>query len=183
MTPGFAVFPTPIGSCAIAWSAKGICGFALPERDEHATRAAMMRRFPAIRPCEPPPAVADAISRAQALLEGAATRFDACTLDLDEVSDFNRAVYAVILEVPPGETITYGDIATRLGDPGAARAVGKALGENPIPLIVPCHRVLAAGGRAGGFSAPGGLSTKRKLLAIESRHAPGPPDLFSARAG
>jgi methylated-DNA-[protein]-cysteine S-methyltransferase len=183
MTPGLAVFPTAIGPCAIAWSGKGICGFALPGRDTAATETALRRRFPALGRAEPPPVVADAITRAQALLEGGATRFDACPLDLDGVSDFNRAVYAVILGVPPGETITYGEIATRIGDPGAARAVGKALGENPIPLIVPCHRVLAAGGRAGGFSAPGGLSTKRKLLAIESRHAPGPPDLFSAMRG
>jgi methylated-DNA-[protein]-cysteine S-methyltransferase len=179
MNPGLAVFPTAIGACAIAWSAKGVCGFALPGRDEAATEAALRRRFPAFRRSEPPPVVADAIRGSQALLQGAATRFDGCPLDLDGVSDFNRAVYATILEVPPGQTITYGEIAARLGDPGAARAVGKALGENPIPLIVPCHRVLAAGGKAGGFSAPGGLSTKRKILAIESRHAPGPPDLFN----
>jgi methylated-DNA-[protein]-cysteine S-methyltransferase len=124
--------------------------------------------------------VQEAIARAKALLAGEAVRFDDLPLDLDAVGPFDRAVYAVISELPPGQTMTYGEIASRLGGPGAARAVGRALGENPIPLIVPCHRVLAAGGRAGGFSAPGGLATKRKLLAIESRHAPGPPDLFSA---
>ena len=88
------------------------------------------------------------------------------------MSEFDTAVYRVARDIPPGETLTYGEIAERLDDPGAARAVGQALGANPIPIIIPCHRVLAAGGRAGGFSAPGGVATKLELLEIERRRTP-----------
>ena len=88
------------------------------------------------------------------------------------MSEFDSAVYRVARTIPPGETLTYGEIARRLDEPGAARAVGQALGANPIPVIIPCHRVLAAGDRAGGFSAPGGVITKLKLLEIERRNVP-----------
>jgi methylated-DNA-[protein]-cysteine S-methyltransferase len=88
-------------------------------------------------------------------------------LDMDSLPQFHQRVYEIARSIPPGATLTYGEIATRLGDPGSARAVGQALGRNPIPVIVPCHRVMAAGGKTGGFSAPGGAATKLNLLAIE----------------
>jgi methylated-DNA-[protein]-cysteine S-methyltransferase len=179
MAPGFTLFDTPVGRCGIAWSEAGVCGLALPGRDDAATLAALSRHGGVESHGDLPAFVVEAVARVRALLDGGAVSFDDIPLDLGSVPAFNRAVYDVILAVPAGRTITYGEIAARLGEPGAARAVGRALGENPIPVIVPCHRVLAAGGRAGGFSAPGGLSTKRRLLAIESRNAPGPPDLFS----
>jgi len=114
-----------------------------------------------------------AIDGIVALLEGEdAGDLSEIELDLRAVPAFNAAVYRVARTIPPGETLTYGEIAARLDDPGAARAVGQALGANPIPIIVPCHRVLAAGGRAGGFSAPGGVMTKLKLLEIERRRFP-----------
>jgi methylated-DNA-[protein]-cysteine S-methyltransferase len=108
-----------------------------------------------------------AIEGVVALLSGEKRDLSAIALDTTEVPEFHRRVYAVARAVPPGSTITYGEIATRLGDPTAARAVGQALGRNPFALIVPCHRVLAAGGNAGGFSASGGATTKLRLLAIE----------------
>ena len=114
-----------------------------------------------------------AIEGIVALLEGEdASDLSEIELDLRAVPAFNAAVYRIARTIPPGETLTYGEIAARLNDPGAARAVGQALGANPIPIIVPCHRVLAAGGRAGGFSAPGGVMTKLKLLEIERRRFP-----------
>src|SRR5262249_25431219 len=99
-------------------------------------------------------------------------------LDESRVPEFHRRVYAIARSIPPGGTLTYGDIANRLGDPTLARAVGQALGENPFPIIVPCHRVLAANGRLGGFSAPGGTTTKLKLLRIEGADAAAQLELF-----
>src|SRR5262250_2974216 len=96
------------------------------------------------------------------------------------VLEFDRRVYEMARTIAPGETLSYGDVATRLGDPAAAREVGQALGRNPFPVIVPCHRVVAAAGKLGGFSAPGGTATKRRLLAIEAARAPSLP-LFRSR--
>jgi len=115
----------------------------------------------------PPTEVQCAIDAILSLLDGEATDLSFITLDMDGVPDFHRRVYGVARTIQPGSTMTYGDIAARLGDPGAARAVGQALGRNPFVLVVPCHRVLAARGKTGGFSATGGTSTKLTLLAIE----------------
>jgi methylated-DNA-[protein]-cysteine S-methyltransferase len=102
-----------------------------------------------------------------ALLSGTPDPMDDVVIDLGAISDFRRGVYEIARTVGPGDTITYGEIAARLNNPSSAREVGQALGANPVPLIVPCHRVLAAGGKLGGFSARGGVTTKSKLLAIE----------------
>jgi methylated-DNA-[protein]-cysteine S-methyltransferase len=172
----FALFDTAIGTCAIAWSAEGIAALQLPESTPQSTRARIRRRFPQATESSPPPEVRTAVAQVVALVAGDDTDLTGIALDLAGVPDFDRSVYQRARQIPPGETKTYGEVATDLGDPSAARAVGQALGRNPVAIIVPCHRVLAAGGRIGGFSANGGVATKRRLLAIESRHRP--PPLF-----
>jgi methylated-DNA-[protein]-cysteine S-methyltransferase len=168
MTPrGFALFETAIGACGIAWSDGGIVSVQLPERDDSATRARLARRCAGAREADPPPDVRRAIDAVVSLLNGEPTDLSFVTLDMEGVPDFHRRVYEVARTIPPGATRSYGDIASRLGDPGSARAVGQALGRNPFVIVVPCHRVLAAGGKTGGFSANGGTATKLTLLAIE----------------
>jgi methylated-DNA-[protein]-cysteine S-methyltransferase len=164
--PGWTSFPTAIGACGLAWSDVGIVAVQLPEGRDAATRARVARRSGAMER-RPPIAVAAVVERIVALLDGGDDDLGDVTLDLRGVGDFPRRVYEIARTVPPGSTITYGDVAARLGEPGSARAVGRALGQNPVPIIVPCHRVVAAQGRLGGFSARGGASTKRRMLAIE----------------
>jgi methylated-DNA-[protein]-cysteine S-methyltransferase len=164
---GFALFATAIGACGIAWGLRGIAGVQLPEASESATRARMARRFPAWREAEPPPGVRRAIASIQALLEGEALDLMEIELDLEGIGEFHRRVYEITRRIPPGRTRTYGDIAQELGDKSLSRAVGQALGLNPFAPVVPCHRVLAAGGKPGGFSAHGGAASKLRMLAIE----------------
>lgn len=178
MTFGFALFETAIGRCGIAWGERGLAGVQLPEADEGRTRARMLRRFPGAAEGAPPPAVRSAIEAIGALLRGEPSDLSDVVLDTRGVPPFHRRVYAIARSIAPGETLTYGEIAVRLGEPSAAREVGRALGRNPFPIVVPCHRVLAAGGRTGGFSAPGGVATKRRLLAIEGARVLGGPTLF-----
>ncbi len=168
----FAVFETEIGCCGIAWSDRGVAGVQLPEANEAATRARLQRRFPSATEASPPPEVQAAIDGIVALLAGEDSDLAGVEVDYRATPEFNVSVYRIARTIAPGQTLTYGEIASRLGDPAAARDVGQALARNPIPIIVPCHRVLAAGGRAGGFSAPGGVMTKRKLLEIERRRTP-----------
>lgn len=175
---GFTLFDTSIGTCAIVWSERGVCGFHLPHADPVRMRARVTQRFAGVRESEPPPVVQAAIDDVIALLRGEAVDLSGVPLDLDRVPDFNRRVYAVARAIPPGRTLTYGEVAERLGDPLLARSVGQALGANPIAVIVPCHRVLGAGGRSGGFSAPGGVDTKRRLLEIERARIGNEPQLF-----
>jgi methylated-DNA-[protein]-cysteine S-methyltransferase len=176
---GLALFDTPIGTCAVAWSANGIVGMNLPEATPQATLARMKRRWPSAVEAEPPPTVHQVLERVRGLLRGEAVDLADVTLDLAEVSEFNRKVYDVARAVPPGRTITYGEIARKIGvGPEMARDVGQALGRNPIPIIVPCHRVLAASGKMGGFSANGGIATKRRMLEIEGAAALGAGPLF-----
>jgi methylated-DNA-[protein]-cysteine S-methyltransferase len=175
---GFALFDTAIGACAIVWSDAGVCGFLLPHADATRTRTRVTQRFAGAREAEPPRAVQQAIDGVSALLRGERVDLSTVPLDLERVPEFNRRVYDIARAIPPGHTLTYGEIAERLGDPLLARSVGQALGANPIAVIVPCHRVLAAGGRAGGFSAPGGVDTKRRLLEIEQARIGDEPSLF-----
>jgi len=172
---GFALFDTAIGRCGIAWGERGVAGIQLPEAGEEETRVRMLHRFPAAGEATPPPEVQDAIEDIVALLRGEASDLSTVALDMDGVPEFHRRVYDAARTIPPGETLSYGDIARRVGAPGAARAVGQALGRNPFPIVVPCHRVLAAGGKIGGFSAQGGVATKRRMLAIESAWIDGAP--------
>lgn len=171
MAGGFQLFHTAIGQCAIAWGPGGIVGLTLPARDEAAMRARMLRRHPDARE-EPAPARVEAVVvGVQRLVAGEDCDLSEVVLDMSGVPDLDRSVYVETRSIPRGETLTYGDIATRLGDRGLSRAVGQALGRNPFAIIVPCHRVLAAGGKSGGFSAVGGLATKRRLLEIEGARA------------
>jgi methylated-DNA-[protein]-cysteine S-methyltransferase len=173
--PGFALFQTAIGTCGIAWAPLGVVGVQLPEPSELKMRALLRRRFPDSVETQPPlpPLVQSAVEAIVALLDGAASDLSFVALDMHGVPEFDQRVYAVARTIPPGSTLSYGEIAARLGEPAwpAARDVGQALAHNPFPIIVPCHRVLAAGGKLGGFSARGGLETKRRLLAIETASA------------
>jgi methylated-DNA-[protein]-cysteine S-methyltransferase len=164
--PAIALFDTAIGRCGIAWGPRGVRAVRLPEGSDDRLRASLQRACPGAREADPPAAVRDAISAIRALLGGEARDLLDVGLDLEGVPAFNARVYAALRLVLPGSTVTYGELARRVGEPGAARAVGQAMGENPCPIVVPCHRVLAAAGR-GGFSAPGGVDTKLRLLAIE----------------
>ncbi|HKA62360.1 MAG TPA: methylated-DNA--[protein]-cysteine S-methyltransferase [Methylomirabilota bacterium] len=182
MTPiGFALFETEVGRCGIAWSAGGIAGVQLPESSDAATHARMLRRFPGVRETTPPAEVQRAIDAMIALLRGEPSELESVALDLDDVPPFERSVYEVARTIPPGTTLSYGEIAQRLGAPGAARDVGQALGRNPFPIVVPCHRVVAAGGKLGGFSARGGAATKRRLLSVERAKGHGALPLFAVR--
>ncbi|MGZ5863801.1 MAG: methylated-DNA--[protein]-cysteine S-methyltransferase [Xanthobacteraceae bacterium] len=174
----FDLFETAIGVCAIVWTSRGICGVQLPERNAQKTLARVKRRYPSAMEAAAPPHIRDAIVEIVALLEGEARDLSAIALDLDGIPDFNRQVYDVARKIGPGATITYGEIATKLGDRLLARDVGQALGKNPIPIIVPCHRVLAANGKTGGFSAPGGVNTKMRMLSIERARTSDQPMLF-----
>jgi methylated-DNA-[protein]-cysteine S-methyltransferase len=175
---GFTIFDTAIGQCGIAWGDRGVVGVQLPEAGERETRARMLHRFPAAGEGVPSPAAQRALDGIVALLHGDAGDLSTVLLDMDGVPPFHRRVYEVARTIPPGATLSYGDIAARAGAPGAARAVGQALGRNPFPIVVPCHRVLAAGGKIGGFSAPGGIRTKLRMLAIEGARVNGAGALF-----
>jgi methylated-DNA-[protein]-cysteine S-methyltransferase len=175
---GYCLFDTAIGACALAWSATALVGVQLPEHSDAATRARMQRKHPEAREGDPPPFAADAVRRIRALLEGERDDLRDLPLDMTSVPPFHRHVYEVARAIPPGSIRTYGEIAREIGDPGAARAVGQALGANPFAPVVPCHRVLAAGGRSGGFSAEGGTVTKLKMLEIERARLGDGPGLF-----
>jgi methylated-DNA-[protein]-cysteine S-methyltransferase len=176
---GFALFETAVGLCGVAWSPDGILGVQLPEGDATRTRARLRRRFPQARQTEALEPVRSAIGAIQALLSGEPRDLSQVALDWTGVGAFERRVYEVARAIRPGATLTYGEVAARLGEtPLAARDVGQALGRNPFPIVVPCHRVVAAGGKSGGFSARGGAATKLKLLRIEGAEAAGPPTLF-----
>ncbi len=175
---GYTLFETAIGHCGIAWGERGLVGVWLPEADEHRTLARLLRRLPDASEAAPPPAVRSAIDEITALLAGDRRDLSGIPLDFHGVAEFSRRVYAIARTIPPGQTLTYGEIAAKLGDPLRAREVGQALARNPFPIVVPCHRVLAANGKSGGFSAPGGVSTKLRLLEIEGARAAGVPTLF-----
>ena len=174
---GFALFETAIGCCGIVWSERGVAGVQLPERSEQATRKRILHRFPAAQEVAWPEDVRRAVDDVIALLRGEPRELSHVTIDTEGVSDFSRRVYLVARSIRAGATLSYGEIAERLGDRHLARDVAQALGQNPFPIIVPCHRVLAAGGKMGGFSAPGGVRTKLRLLSIEGAQS-GEPMLF-----
>lgn len=165
---GFALFDTAIGRCGIGWTASAIAAVQLPEPTEDRTRARLRRQLPGAAESAPNPLARNAIERITALLADGRGELSDLPLDLSGVPAFDQQVYRAAQTVPAGSTITYGAIATMIGAPGAAREVGRALGRNPFAIVVPCHRVVAAGGRTGGFSASGGVRTKLALLAVES---------------
>jgi len=168
----FALFDTAVGTCGIAWAEQGIAGTQLPEETVTATRARLQQRFPNATESEPTPAIAATIANIVSLLRGARVDLSNVPVDMAAVPEFEREVYVAAREIPAGATKTYGEIAKRIGQPAAAREVGVALARNPFAIVVPCHRVVAANGKSGGFSAGGGVKTKLKLLAIEGGMGP-----------
>ena len=175
---GFLVFETPIGVCGIVWGDRGVVAVQLPEANEAAARARLGRDYPGARESAPPPDIERAREAIVALLRGESSDLSFVELDMSRVAPFNQRVYEIARTIPPGSTLTYGEIAARLGEPDAARDVGAVLGQNPFSIVVPCHRVVAAGGKIGGFSARGGIRTKLRLLSIEGVQAPGTAPLF-----
>src|SRR5437588_6306006 len=176
---GVLLFDTAIGRCGIAWAERGVVGIQLPERDEQRTQARLVARVPGtVRGSTPLPAVQRAVDGIVALLGGEAVDLSFVELDTDRVPVFDRRVYEAARVIPPGATRTYGEVARQAGARREARAVGQALGRNPFAIVVPCHRVVAADGRLGGFSAHGGVETKRTLLAIEGVSIPASVTLF-----
>jgi len=167
MTTGLALFDTDIGRCGIAWGDRGLLGVQLPEATDARTLSRLAQKAPGAREAAMPDHVRRACDAMTELLRGEANDLAFIVVDMEQVPAFNRRVYDLARTIAPGETLTYGDIATRLGDKLLSRAVGKALGENPFPIVIPCHRVLAANGKTGGFSANGGVTTKFRMLAIE----------------
>ncbi|WP_183646268.1 methylated-DNA--[protein]-cysteine S-methyltransferase [Brucella daejeonensis] len=175
---GIVTFETPIGPCGIAWRGSVIVGVAIGDTDERVARHRLSEISPGSESDDPPAFVGETVEKIRALLNGEKPDFSTTPLALDGVPELNRRVYEIILELQPGETITYGAIARRLGDVNLSQAVGYALGKNPFPIVVPCHRVLGANGKVGGFSAEGGTATKLKLLNIERARTSSQPDLF-----
>jgi methylated-DNA-[protein]-cysteine S-methyltransferase len=167
-SPAYVIFSTSAGFCGLAWSTQGILRFTLPVRDSAAADRLLLRKRPDAQPAEPPPQIAAVIAAVQRYFAGEPEDFSALALDLDDQDAFFSAVYAALRRVGWGHTTTYGDLAKAIGSgPEAARDVGQAMAKNPIPLLIPCHRVLAAGNRIGGFSAPGGSTTKLRMLELE----------------
>ena len=164
---GFTLFDTALGTCAVAWNARGLAGVWLPDSSDSQLRGCVLRRHPHAREEAPPEEVVEVVRLIRELLTSGAADFADVRLDLDAVPESHRRVYSAVRALPPGVTKTYGEIAGVIGRPGAAQVVGQAMAANPWPLVVPCHRVVAAGAGNGGFSAPGGVDTKLRLLAIE----------------
>lgn len=167
----YCLFDTAMGACGISWSGRGITRFQLPEADRAATERQLRRGN---RICagqkDLPAETREVIAQVQQYMAGKQIDFSAAPLDLAGVADFHCQIYAALRTVGWGQTASYGDLAKQVGAPGAARAVGQAMGRNPIPLIIPCHRILASGRGIGGFSAYGGTVTKERMLALEGVH-------------
>jgi methylated-DNA-[protein]-cysteine S-methyltransferase len=178
VTNGFTLFDTAIGRCGIAWGERGVVAVQLPESSEPRTRARLLARCPQASEAPPPAHVQRAIDAMVALLAGEPSDLTGVELDFERIEPFDRRVYEIARTIGPGATLSYGEIAIRLGDRTLARDVGQSLGRNPFPLIVPCHRVMAAGGKVGGFSANGGVTTKLRLLSIEGARLSDEPTLF-----
>jgi methylated-DNA-[protein]-cysteine S-methyltransferase len=164
----YFIFETTSGFCGIAWSDAGVARFQLPARSAESAERMMRRRAPDAVPGQPTPDVGEVVAAAQRYFEGKETDFTQLRLDLDGQDAFFKRVYAAARRIKWGQTTTYGALASELGGgPETARDVGQAMASNPIPLIIPCHRVLAAGGKIGGFSAPGGAAAKMRMLVLE----------------
>lgn len=171
----YYVFETAAGFCAIAWGERGIARFHLPARTVEATKRSLLLRLPDAEPATPSAEVLSVIAAAQRYFAGEQVDFSHVSLDLDGQDEFFRKIYAAARRLGWGQTTTYGSLAKELGaGPESARDVGQAMARNPVPLIIPCHRVLAAGGKLGGFSAPGGSTTKQRMLEMEGRRVEQP---------
>lgn len=163
----YCLFETDLGTCGIAWSDAGLTRLQLPERDRESTQRRLLRTSGASQSAEPPPPVQEAIASLRLYFAGTFTDFSHVAVDLRRVEPFERAIYETLRAVGWGETVSYGMLGDRAGYPNAAREVGQAMGRNPVPVVIPCHRVLASGQKLGGFSAYGGVATKQRLLEME----------------
>lgn len=166
------IFPTDFGHCGMLWTGRGLAGFGLPVDDAALALEHLTRRRPEARAAAPDGAMAALVESVRRYFAGERTDFSAVDLDMPDIDPFGQAIYAAARRLGYGETTTYGALCARAGYPGAARETGTAMGRNPVPLIVPCHRVMAAGGKLGGFSAHGGVAVKRRMLALEGARAP-----------
>jgi methylated-DNA-[protein]-cysteine S-methyltransferase len=173
----YCLFETAFGPCGVAWTERGLTRVQLPERDRVATERRLQKRTQAMAPSEPPPAIARLIADLQRYMSGATIAFDETVIDWSGVDEFQRAIYDAGRKIAWGETVTYGELARRAGFDGEAQAVGQAMSRNPVPVVMPCHRVLASGGKLGGFSAYGGTLTKERLLVLEGIGSPRLPGL------
>ncbi|MCP8883415.1 methylated-DNA--[protein]-cysteine S-methyltransferase [Devosia sp. XJ19-1] len=158
-------FDTALGRFGIGWTDKGLARLLLPGDDETVLLERLNRGT--TQPGEPTRMISALMNSIEDYAEGEAVDFADVPLDLAGVPDFHSRAYDLLIKIGWGQTVTYGDLARQLGDIGLSRAVGQAMGANPIPLVIPCHRVLASDGKPGGFSAPGGTATKVKMLALE----------------
>ncbi|HTJ58790.1 MAG TPA: methylated-DNA--[protein]-cysteine S-methyltransferase [Devosiaceae bacterium] len=165
----YCLIATAFGPVGLAWSENGLVRLQLPDVDSRSTLSRLTKRLEG-EENHPPAWLEPTVIRLQRYFSGAQVDFSKSPLDLEGVPEFNRSLYLEMLQLGWGETVTYGELAERTGRSGAAQSVGRAMGRNPLPVIVPCHRVLAAGNRMGGFSAPGGVSTKFRLLEMEGVH-------------
>lgn len=176
----FHLFDTPVGRCGVAWGPDGLLAVRLPATEGADLASRLRKAVPGVTPSPPDAMAATAIAGIRDLLDGQPRDLLEIGLDMSATGPFDRAVYAIARSIPPGRTLTYGEVGKRLpleilgGMPPhtVPRAVGQSLGRNPWPIIVPCHRVMAAGGGTGGFSAPGGVATKLALLRIEGASLP-----------
>jgi methylated-DNA-[protein]-cysteine S-methyltransferase len=176
---GLATFETQLGTCGLAWGPAGLLAVRLPGSSGAAVTDRLRRRFPKLEAESPPSWVTQAIDSMTSHLAGTQVDLSGIPLDFSGVAPFEASVYREARLIPPGSTVTYGALASRLGDRNLARAVGQALGRNPWPIVVPCHRITAADGRTGGFSAPGGAATKLRLLELEGALAAETLPLFA----
>lgn len=179
----FALFDTAIGVCGVVWNEIGLTGTALPDRTPEALGDRLTQRWPLAVEAQPWGAGAAAVAAIRALMADGRTDLTCLVLDETGLTDFLKRVYDAARAVPPGQTRTYGQIAAAAGAPGEARAVGQAMGKNPWPIVVPCHRVMGADGKLTGFSAPGGVDTKLRLLSIEQARLSDTPGLFDDLGG
>jgi methylated-DNA-[protein]-cysteine S-methyltransferase len=175
---GYTVFDTSVGRCGVAWGELGVLGVQLPEAREIETRRRLFQLFPDARELRPPPEIQSAIEGIAALLRGKAADLSEVRLDMTGIPAFNVRVYEFTRGIPRGETMTYGEVASRLKASGATHSVAHAISKNPFMIIVPCHRVLEAGGYADRISANGGSISKRRLLSIEGAGSPSSKTLF-----
>lgn len=167
MTYFHTLFDTPLGTCAIAWSSQGIRALQLPDTTGEKTLEGLRKRVPGTIERLPSKDVRQAVAFVTQLLSRKGATLHPPKLDLEGQSQYYIKVYNELCAVPPGVTISYGELASRSGKPGAARAIGRIVGSNPIPLLIPCHRVIGADGSLHGFSAPGGIATKQRILDLE----------------
>jgi methylated-DNA-[protein]-cysteine S-methyltransferase len=175
---GYTIFDTGIGRCGIAWSNIGVVGVQLPEAREIETRKRLFQLYPDAREMRPPVTVEIAIEGIAALLRGEPADLSDTTLDMTGIHAFNARVYDITRTIPRGETRSYAEVANIMRASGAVHSVAQAIVRNPFMIIVPCHRVLEAGGYADKISANGGAISKRRLLSIEGAHPISSKTLF-----